>query len=85
MDVGSIATLPERELDEPKLSEHILECQEKMELCAREVVSDIARNLSVKRKQSGVQDDRGEEELKKEDWLKAEQIFCDLMSRELNQ
>jgi ATPase subunit of ABC transporter with duplicated ATPase domains len=56
---------------------------EKLDEQAREIVASIARKYYDQRKLDGRQDERSEEGLAREDWLRAEAAFCEALERRI--
>ena len=54
----------------------IPETEEKLDEHARDIIQSLAQRFYDQRKQTGGQDDHSEEELRNEDWFRAQAVFC---------
>jgi hypothetical protein len=68
-----------------EIEDQIRETEEKLDEHAKDIIQALAQRYHDQRTQAGGQDGRSEEELRDDDWYRAEAAFCAALQDQLQQ
>jgi hypothetical protein len=66
-------------------ADQVLKTEEKLDEHARDIIQSLAQRYHDERKQSGRPDTRSEQELREDDWYRAEAAFCAALWEQVQQ